>query len=92
MGSGPLEGGVFEPKKAGDGGFFEPKKVADGDDHQDRSERGRYDDECVVCVEERKLLTIDGKQRRKEDKIGLSDGGYDFYVIEIRRRQECLDP
>ena len=84
MGSDPLKEENFEPR--------EPKKVGDGSDHQGNIERGRCDEECVVCVEERNLLTIDGEQHRKEDKIGLSDGGYDFYVTDACRRQECLDP
>ena len=42
---------------------FVPEKFADGGRHQVYRERGRGDDECVVCVKEGQLLTIDGKQR-----------------------------
>ena len=42
---------------------FAPVDFPEGADHQRDGKRGGADHECVVCIEERHLLTIDGKQR-----------------------------
>jgi hypothetical protein len=74
---------------------FDPTKVANGGDHQVYRERGRADQECEVCVEERQLLVIDGRpdgqQCRKEDGIELNEGGLDSY-INVRGRPSHQDP
>jgi hypothetical protein len=54
---------------------LDPEKVADRSKHEIYHERGRANIESKACIEERQLLTINGQERRKEDRIDLEEGG-----------------
>ena len=62
-----------------------PEEVEDGGDGQVHHERGCRDDGCIVRVIGAHLAAVGNQQRRKKDRIGLDERGFDSRINAHRR-------